>query len=284
LFSLRQRAISAEERSLCGSGCQARRSRLAFSCVDASWWLSWDGGILGLLVGVVGLAATFVLLERKTLTYLSETVHLIGTPTSTFPKSVEVTFEGQQVPNLSRTNVFIWNSGNATIRSDDIAQKDPLQLVFLDQAEALDVRVIKASREVFQFELGPFGEDGDSSIQFDFLDPDDGVAIEILHTGWSVEAHVMGTIKGARSRIKQGPSFQDELRRFRWHVLGVALSAVVIFLIFGRSFLLAPKDTLTRHPLLLSIPMLIVSIYTIAAIAMSVRVRTRTYPASIKVD
>ncbi|MEV4079107.1 hypothetical protein AB0J43_02285 [Nonomuraea fuscirosea] len=166
--------------------------------LDVFTWLSdveW-----GLLVGIAGLGLSIVLYMRgrkKPIPkYHTEEIRLIRGTDQLLPKNVVISYDDEPVDSLTKTIVTFWNGGRQTLGSELIASSDPLLLSLQeDQGVILRTRILKASRLVNRLSVESV-DSRTARLDFEFLDPGDGVAVEILHTGRSSSVIFSGTIKG----------------------------------------------------------------------------------------
>lgn len=199
---------------------------------------TWDRviGVVGLLIGVWGAIVTLKGIERRVIAYELETVYLIGGPDAKFPKQVQVTFAGKNVPNLFRTTVFIWSAGNRAVRSEDFASEDLLHLWLGEENTILSIETIKATRTVNGFEVEPYPDMGLAKINFEFLDPGDGAVVELIHTGASIDVALRGTIKGHRSGIRHRPGHRIRtISSLVSNVLWVAVMSLFVLAVVWRT-------------------------------------------------
>src|SRR5208282_4573761 len=112
--------------------------------------------------------------------YLKRSLRLIGIPDSRLTEDVEVLFKGQRVDRLTKTQIMLWNSGNQIVRGEDIVAADPLRFQFSEDAVVLDSKIIRYTREVST--TNDSQRPNCAFLTFDYLDPQDGAIIEILHT------------------------------------------------------------------------------------------------------
>ncbi len=153
------------------------------------------------------------------------------------PTNVRILFDGQEVPHIMRTLVWVWNAGNSTLRGEDIVSKDQLRLAYNSKTQVLSVRVLKVTREALGFVAAPGDIPSMVFINFDYLDRKDGALIEILHTGKGLPGFY-GTIKGVpsiwiagkntdwRSLIKEGEIIPSPSFGMSLIIAGAALSGV----------------------------------------------------------
>jgi hypothetical protein len=164
---------------------------------------------IDVVIGLVGLIATYYFyrrsIEKPNPRYGVARVPLIGGISPLLPSEVRVSYGNEPVKSLVKTFVLLWNDGTKTLDASDIAESDPIRLV-LDNPESkiLRTRVITASRAVncASVEQDQGESKTEARITFSFLDPGDGFAVEVLHTGDDTEITVKGTIKGLPDGIK----------------------------------------------------------------------------------
>ncbi len=156
----------------------------------------WLGVIVGVFLGgVISSTFYFVGRERARPFYTSRSLRIIETNPVPGLEDMDIVFDGQSVPRLTKTLVTIWNAGRKTMRGEDVVDDDPIRLMF--DGKVLRTRVLRSTRGVIQFSAEPGGY-GPNSVMctFDFLDRRDGARIEILHTGTRNPPVLEGTIKG----------------------------------------------------------------------------------------
>lgn len=157
----------------------------------------WVGALLG-FIGIC-LATLFYFRGRmiKRLAYQVRGSHLIGGQDAELPAEVKVTFNGIGVPLLGKTTIILWNDGNTTLQGNDITGTDPLRIEFSDDCQILEAKISKITRPIISFQLVKDPAKANCVIcTYDFLDKNDGVKIELLHTSVSNDLKVKGTIRG----------------------------------------------------------------------------------------
>jgi len=131
------------------------------------------------------------------LVYQKRSLRLIGSDEPAMPHDVEVRYRGHPVERLTKTHLVLWNSGKATIRGTDIVEDDPIRCEFLPESQVLEVSVVQSTRLANKVFVKPVNDHSNwAIITFDYLDPQDGATIEILHTDSNRYPAVMGTIRG----------------------------------------------------------------------------------------
>jgi hypothetical protein len=158
-------------------------------------------GIISLAVGIVGVVLAVVLYrwgrkDKKPLWSIKNNNLVRG-----FSKQVpnlDIKYDGQNVETLSVCKIVFWNAGSETIRGDDIADADPLTIAPLNNTKLLDVKLLEDNSKPSRFLISTKPDMTAAFLNFDFVDKDQGVVIQAIHTGASVnDLCVKGTIKGA---------------------------------------------------------------------------------------
>jgi hypothetical protein len=159
-------------------------------------WLGSVIAIVGLLLAVVGLFSYRAARIGARPYYFLRARRLIGKRGQELPEEVEITFDGHPVPQLTVSQCFLWNAGNASISGSDIVPSDPLRVEFEETDEILKARLVRGTREVNNVEIDSPPKAHRAFLRFDFLDPGDGAVIELVHTSALRVPRVKGTIKG----------------------------------------------------------------------------------------
>ncbi len=167
---------------------------------------------IGPLIGAIGIIISITINRSSRvgarLVYQSNSLRLIGKEEQALPAEVQINYKGKSVPRLTITNIIFWNSGKATIDGTNIVKDDPIKFEFSSDTQVLNARVNKATRESNKLKI--LTEPSSSNVvlcDFDYLDPGDGVVLEILHTDKNRYPIVSGTIKGIPSGIVDWGTF-----------------------------------------------------------------------------
>lgn len=144
-------------------------------------------GWVSSLIGLLSLAAAVIIYLASRVgarpVFQRRALRLIGRDDRALPNEVEIRFDGRPVERLTKTHIVFWNSGKVILRGSDIVDLDPLRCDFSDESQVLAVRVLKSSRPTNQFAAKiDSGKLNRILLAFDYLDPGDGVLLEILHT------------------------------------------------------------------------------------------------------
>lgn len=158
-------------------------------------WFHFSGFAVGLIGIIITVVALYFSRKVKRLGYSRRSFNLVRKNRSSL-SSLEVRFNGRQVQALTITKVLIWNTGTEAIRSSDLAPKEKLRLSMSGSAELLESEIIQSNSESCNWRLGEL-EEKEQVIEFDFLDPADGIVLQVAHTGISSRAlNLNGQIVG----------------------------------------------------------------------------------------
>jgi hypothetical protein len=97
------------------------------------------------------------------------------------------------IPRLTNYIMIIWNAGEDTLLGSNISEEDPLVVEFEQDAEVLRVKVIETN-ETIQFE--PLMVENKVDLKFNYMEPNQGVRLDILHTGKVPNPKIRGSIRG----------------------------------------------------------------------------------------
>lgn len=211
-------------------------------------WFGSIVGVAGLIFAVVGLLSYRAARIGARPIYFQRARRLIGKEKQELPEEVEITFGGHAVPRLTSTQCFFWNAGKSSISGADIVPTDPLRLEFDEGDEIVKVRVVRTTRSVNNIQVDSPPKSHRALLTFDFLDPDDGVVLELLHTSALRFPKVAGTIKGIPRGLVNvaGSSKTETLGEVagrspfgRWFLISMFISGVAMLV-----FSLLPKEDL----------------------------------------
>lgn len=165
--------------------------------------ISWVGAILTIITFIIALIVGYFFYSKgkpnKNLKTHSENFLIIDRSKADSPEQIEILFLGNKIESLYKTLIYFWNDGNQIIKADDLKTIDRLKISTNENAKILSVEIVKCTRDVINFYLAKDGED--YQVNFDYLDPTDGVLIEVLHTGNSENLFFSGTVMGILNKI-----------------------------------------------------------------------------------
>jgi hypothetical protein len=142
------------------------------------------------------------------LLYQQRALELVGDTHVQLSRHVEIVFQHQRLPRVTKTYVVLWNTGRR-IRGSDLSTDDPLRFEVLGDAQILTAQVVKTSSgsnvSVCQTKAE---QNKTAAITFDELGPGEGAVLEIFHTS----SERFGVFRGAISGMPRGPQDRGRVR------------------------------------------------------------------------
>ena len=177
--------------------------------------LSWVQNPLftlsGWLIGVAGLIAAFYYgikgKSKKELSYMIvQSEQLISSGKKRVPK-LHLLFENKEIYDITVTTCTIWNTGTQTINRSDIVSGNTLKIYPSEKSRILDIQILATNRETNKFEIERV-EDKMAVLNFDYIDPKQGVTIQIVHEGSDISFDC--EIKGGTFKEKENPNLHKQ--------------------------------------------------------------------------
>lgn len=134
-------------------------------------------GVISIAIGLI----IFLLQRRTKKPRYSTKSSVIAADSRSATRGLEVSFRGKKLTRICITKVVIWNSGNTAIRKEDIPTNRPVRVTAKDGAEILDAEVLQMNN-LSSYVKCDFAS-GAATIHFDFLSPQNGFVLNIVHTG-----------------------------------------------------------------------------------------------------
>lgn len=160
----------------------------------------WVGSLLGFVGIIVGALGIFSYKISKSIAkpcFQILSLRLLGRNEDNLPKEVTVLFKGKEVDRLTKTTLILWNNGTEVLDGKDVIPSDPIQIAFDTDDNILSYKILKRTKEVNNFRLIKSEEHPHQiMVNFDYLDPNDGVVLEMLHNSKKRYPKITGTIKG----------------------------------------------------------------------------------------
>jgi hypothetical protein len=178
----------------------------------------WCGsliGFAGVVIGIVGLLLYRASRIKGKPMCQMRSFRLIGKEEQELPDEVDIRFGEESVPRLTLTNIILWN-GQETITADQIVQDDPIRLEFPSGDRILKAHVASVTRAVNKCAVVVSDPTPHvATVSFDFLDPQDGMRIELLHTSPQRYPSVQGTLPGIPAAIEADFKSSSDAESFR---------------------------------------------------------------------
>jgi hypothetical protein len=204
---------------------------MSFSDVIAFFNQGWVGVVTGIV-----LSTCFYYLSKRDpkLSYLIQSATVVEMGGSKHVKNqISVTYRGERVPRLTATVLTVWNSGRGLLNQSHVAAKDPLRLVA--------GRVLEATLDSPRQACGCRLQVRDDVmpgvyLDFDYLEPEQGMRLTVLHTGTLVDPTLLGSLKGIRVVNADNSIQKNSIREVaQIGITSVLLTATV----YGLAFFMA---------------------------------------------
>lgn len=177
--------------------------------------------------------------KRKQFSVFCKTDEIIIAGKSNVNK-LQISYDGQEITDLSCTKFYIWNSGNTVLNATDIVSSRPVCIRNTGDAVILNADIVRVSEETNNFAIRSITSQS-IEMSFDYANHGEGFVLQILHTGKSKDLAMNCKIKGGsetkdrsiaarNSKEPAADKFFDTV--FTWipPVLGLVLLFVGIFL------------------------------------------------------
>lgn len=160
---------------------------------------------------------------------------------------LNILYENNQVNSVSSSIFTLWNSGKVDVRNNDIATGKELKIVSIDKTKILDTRILKVSDESNAFCVKKT-KDNEVEISFDYVNENEGVVFEVIHTGNQNSLNMDCKIKGGRllKRTSEGMLPNSISRIFSKKVSKTAYARLVLVLIVA-TMLCALSSTISIY-------------------------------------
>lgn len=170
--------------------------------------------------------------------YMIRTINLVRENISKI-ESLEILFANKKIKNLSISKIAIWNEGRETIDIKDVVKHNPLRLRISKDFVFLDAKLVYENKPANGFEISISNDKKYVDIQFEYFDFEDGIVLELYHTGKSSNDIILeGQIKSVKEIKYKEPSlfpyivstilpFKRKKARF---ILGITFIILGIFL------------------------------------------------------
>ncbi len=148
--------------------------------------------ILSLLFCVIGKT-------KKEISFAKSSYSIVKNGANKISK-LELYFNKAQIEDVTITKFAIWNSGNTTIKKDDIVRKEPLRVISKGSANILEVSILVENDTSNEFDVNLVNQKT-AEIYFDYVDKGNGITMQVIHDGKSSDLCIEGKIKGG-NKIK----------------------------------------------------------------------------------
>lgn len=162
---------------------------------------------------IIGVIVSYYFYKRQQSNpvYQTKTIKIIDNFNDNKLEDIKIIYKNKNVQRVLRSYITFWNCGDKTIYGKDIVEKDKLRIVFSDcskDGEIIYSKIVKKNRDVNDFTIMP-EKDNEIIINFDFIDCNDGVVIEVVHSFTESSISLQGTIRGISKDINYYGSIED---------------------------------------------------------------------------
>ena len=173
--------------------------------LTANPWLNLVFLVLAILSVIATVASHVLSRRRKRPCYNQESYRLVGEKATKVPR-IRILYDDERIENLTLTKVAIWNDGNDAVEPTDFAPSDRLRLEIAPPAKILAVEIAYNSTAANNFRIVRAGdEETISQIEFDYFHRNEGIVVDLFHTGTDVSVGVRGTVKGMGNLRRRRP-------------------------------------------------------------------------------
>jgi len=126
-----------------------------------------------------------------------QSLNLIRLNKNNMPSEITAFYKGHSLTNLNKTTIIIWNNGNDILDKTSLLDSDPIKILLKDGCNIFNYEIIRQTNKYNNLQVGRVeGKLNELLLSFEYLDPQDGVTIEILHDSTDKYPTISGTIKG----------------------------------------------------------------------------------------
>ena len=174
--------------------------------------------------------------KRKNISYRFESTEIVNKGKILFPK-LQIKYENIDIKNnLIITTYIIWNSGNDIINQSDIAKTLSIISNHKDTI-ILKCIIVDCNNSANKFDINDIVK-----INFDYIDPQDCVKIQVLHTGDNNHIEIEGLIKNKGKIINTNKYLDKKITNSRRIYIFSFIFALIIILF--QSFLFKYKTNI----------------------------------------
>jgi hypothetical protein len=129
---------------------------------------------------------------------------------------VKIDLNGVVCENLTSTKIIFWNKGRETVTRSNVPDLDKIKIIPKEGIRIFSAEIIRVANEINNFSLKNINNFSEIEIDFDYIDKDEGVAIQILHSGEGGENEdliIKGSVMGfGKIRNKGVPAYFSWIR------------------------------------------------------------------------
>ncbi len=154
------------------------------------------------IIAILGIILTFYFALRgrkiRKISFDKSSYTIVGNINEEL-KDLEIKYDNKIIDSLSITKIAIWNDGNQKLEETDFASSKPLAIEAPYDCKILNSSIIISSEEANSFSIDMDNEKNMIFINFEYIDPKEGIIVQVLHTGNYENLKLVGKIKGGIS-------------------------------------------------------------------------------------
>jgi hypothetical protein len=173
--------------------------------------------------------------------YAIRSLEVIDVPNSSshIGEKITVNYEDKPIPRVSVANVTFWNGGALILSGETLLPNYPLRICIRPGGDLLDATIVTNPNPECDYRISFDPDNFPNSVllDFDFLEPDSGIVVRVLHTGQREAIDIEGKLKGVRlenaySSAEKYDSILKFINYSEWILLGVLLLALAALVHF----------------------------------------------------
>lgn len=191
--------------------------------------------IIGLLFTIVGVFYSYLVKERKRISFVVRTHKFMSEDLSNHDR-LSLSFDGKKIDMLYLTTIRFWNSGNTQISKDDIVN-DKIKIL-LENDSLLHSKISAFVNKNNEINID------DDSITFDFLKVNEGARITVLHTKEKIDVQDDKCFKTGKFVIDNNINWASKRIRFKknFYLITRLLYSVFCICFLGLAIYSFPKE------------------------------------------
>ena len=138
------------------------------------------GVALAVIFGIIGIIQTRRASKKKEPKYTITTEQIIASSKNIIP-GLEIRFNGETLDSFSISKIAFWNNGRLAIRKTDFPSNQRFEIKNIGSGFFYDVRVIFNANPSNNFSIDHSFLSNSASLDFDYLDHNRGVVIQVMH-------------------------------------------------------------------------------------------------------
>ena len=170
--------------------------------------ISWINILLAALAVIVPIILLFISQRKKKLSCIFHPFFSLVDIRNEVKDRIKIFYNDELAENLSMRKVTIKNSGNLSIRKEDIIK--PLEFVFENHIKIMDFRVTELKEEGIEIELKHNADINSIQCSFDLLNKGDEFTMEFVYLGEAKKSpNVISRIDGIKRIGVEDYTFSD---------------------------------------------------------------------------